>query len=232
MSRAPFFILVCVSIFVDATIATCTVSKNEIEYGERLACSNVTLSTALISGGPLVSNVIIFQSQIRNIPDRSFLKYNRTLVSLNLLNCSIRNISDGAFHGLRTLKKLGLSHNYITSVRDQWFFNLTSLEQLDLSHNLISTIEPTVFEKLQRLKRLDLSENRLTCLEPAQLVPMSGLEKLLFSGNPLTFRCRGTVSILQLSLNKKRKKKEKKKQINKLSPFKRVCYNGTNKTVT
>lgn len=170
-------------------------------------CSNQTNLNITVNHGSLVDDMMIFQSQIENIPDRSFLKYGKSLISLNMHDCGIGEISGYAFDGLTYLKKLGLSYNNITSVKDQWFVDLMSLEQLDLSHNHIVSIESTVFEKLRGLKRLDVSENRLTCLEPAQLVPMTGIEKFRFSGNPFTFRCRGTVS----SFSHKKKKESKKK---------------------
>lgn len=142
---------------------------------------------------------MIFQSRIENIPDRSFLRYAKSLISLNMHDCDVKEVSEYAFDGLTHLRKLSLAYNNITSVRDRWFAQLISLQQLDLSHNLITSIESTVFEKLRGLKRLEVRANRLTCLEPAQLVPMPGLEKLYFSGNPLTFRCRGTVRALRSS---------------------------------
>jgi len=154
----------------------------------------VTLSTALLFGGSIVDDIMIFQSRIENIPDRSFLRYDKILVSLNMHDCGIREISSYAFDSLRKLKKLSLPYNYITLIKDQWFVDLTSLQRLDLSYNLITSIEPTVFEKLRGLKWLDVKENRLTCLEPTQLVPMASLEQFRFSGNPLTFQCRSTVS--------------------------------------
>ncbi|KMQ96450.1 leucine-rich repeat and immunoglobulin-like domain-containing nogo receptor-interacting protein [Lasius niger] len=110
-------------------------------------------------------------------------------------DCGIREISGHAFDALTYMKKLGLSYNNITSVKSQWFVELISLEQLDLSYNHIESIESTVFEKLRGLKLLDVRENRLTCLEPVQLAPMAGIEKFRFSGNPLTFRCRGTLTL-------------------------------------
>ncbi|TGZ37736.1 uncharacterized protein [Temnothorax longispinosus] len=195
MCRVSLFVLVCVSVFVDNAIAACTTSRNENGFGERLKCSNVTLNTVQVFGGLDVSDIMIFQSRIENIPDRSFLRYSKDLISLSMHDCGIKEISGHAFGSLKKLKKLSLPYNYIASVRDQWFVNLTSLEQLDLSYNLITSIEPTVFEKLRGLKWLDVRENRLTCLEPAQLVPMAGLEKLRFSGNPLTFRCRSTLTL-------------------------------------
>ncbi|XP_077276141.1 uncharacterized protein LOC143904967 [Temnothorax americanus] len=195
MCRVSLFVLVCVSVFVDTAIAACTTSRNENGFGERLKCFNVTLNNVQVFGGPDVSDIMIFQSRIENIPDRSFLRYSKDLISLSMHECGIKEISGYAFGSLKKLKKLSLPYNYIASVRDQWFVDLTSLEQLDLSYNLITSIEPTVFEKLRGLKWLDVRENRLTCLEPAQLVPMTGLEKLRFSGNPLTFRCRGTLTL-------------------------------------
>ncbi|KYQ47668.1 Peroxidasin like protein [Trachymyrmex zeteki] len=195
MCRVLLLILVCVFVFIDAVITACITSKYEDGFGERLKCSNVTLDTALLSGGPIVDDIMIFQSRIENILDRSFINYSTNLVSLNMHDCGIREISSYAFDSLRKLKKLSLSHNYITSIKDQWFVDLTSLQQLDLSYNVITSIEPTVFEKLRGLKWFDVKENRLTCLEPTQLVPMASLEKLRFSGNPLTFQCRGKLTL-------------------------------------
>lgn len=192
MCRVSFLILLCV---VDAAIAACITDRNEDGFSDRLKCSNVTLNTVLLFGGPVVSDIMIFQSRIENIPDRSFVRYSKNLISLNVNDCGVKEISDYAFDRLGKLKKLGLPYNYITSVRDRWFVGLTSLEQLDLSYNLIASIEPTVFEKLRGLKWLDVRENRLTCLKPDQLIPMAGLAKLRFSGNPLTFRCRGTLTL-------------------------------------
>ncbi|XP_011647334.1 SLIT and NTRK-like protein 2 [Pogonomyrmex barbatus] len=193
--RVSFLVFVCVSVFVDVAIAACITSKYENGFNERLKCTNVTLSTAILYGGSVVDDIMIYKSWIRNISDRSFLRYGKSLISLNMHDCGIKEISSYAFSGLLHLKKLSLPYNYITTVKDQWFVDLTSLEQLDLSYNLITSIEPTIFEKLRGLKRLDVTENRLTCLEPAQLAPMAGLEKFRFSGNPLTYRCRGTLTL-------------------------------------
>lgn len=152
-------------------------------------------------GGPVVTDIMIFQSRIEDIPDRSFLRYGKNLISLSMHDCGIKEISSHAFDGLIHLRKLSLPYNNITWVRDQWFVSLMSLEQLDLPHNLITSIEPVVFERLRGLRRLDISENRLTCLEPGQLAPMTRLEKLRFVGNPFTFRCRGTVSVHTIFLS-------------------------------
>ncbi|XP_072756656.1 uncharacterized protein [Anoplolepis gracilipes] len=190
-----FLVLSCIA-FTDVAIALCISSKYENGSLERVTCSNLTdLNTAINYGGPLVTDMMIFQSQIENIPDLSFLRYSKSLVSLNMYDCGIRDISGSAFNNLSRMKKLGLSYNKITSVKNQWFIDLIYLEQLDLSHNQISSIESGAFEKLRGLKRLDVRENRFTCLEPAQLAPMAGIDSIRFSGNPFTFRCRGTLTL-------------------------------------
>ncbi|KAL6447389.1 hypothetical protein ACFW04_001536 [Cataglyphis niger] len=189
-------VFACILAFTDVASASCSTNKYENGSHERVICSNLTnLNIAINYGGPLVDDMMIFQSRIDNIPDRSFLRYSKSLISLNMRDCGIREISDHAFAGLTYMKKLGLPYNNITSVKDQWFVGLISLEQLDLSYNHIVSIESTVFEKLRGLKRLDVRSNHLTCLEPAQLAPMAGIEKFRFSGNPFTFRCRGTLTL-------------------------------------
>ncbi|XP_070165536.1 peroxidasin homolog [Polyergus mexicanus] len=189
-------VLTCILAFANVAIASCFANKYENGSHERVICSNLTnLNTAINYGGTLVDDMMIFQSQIDNIRDRSFQRYSKSLVSLNMRDCGIREISGYAFNGLMYMKKLGLSYNNITSVKDQWFVGLISLEQLDLSYNHIVSIESTAFETLRGLKRLDVRKNRLTCLEPAQLAPMAGIERFHFSGNPFTFRCRGTLTL-------------------------------------
>ncbi|EFN78221.1 chondroadherin [Harpegnathos saltator] len=196
MCRISLLVLACISALAGTAIAACTSSKYEEGSLEHLRCVDVTLNT-VVNYGQLsdIGDITVFQSRIENIPERSFTRYGRSLVSLNMQDCGIRTISDYAFDGLTGLKKLSLPYNNITLLRDQWFASLPSLEQLDLSHNLITSIEPTAFERLRGLRRLDVRQNRLTCLEPVQLMPMAGLEKFRFSDNPLSFRCRGTLTL-------------------------------------
>ncbi|XP_029166130.1 uncharacterized protein LOC114936938 [Nylanderia fulva] len=197
MCRISLLVLACISAFTDVAIALCTTSKYDNGLHERVICFNLTnnLSAAINYGGPIVGDMMIFQSRIEYISDRSFLRYAKSLVSLNMRDCGIREISGHAFDSMTYMAKLSLSYNNITSVKDQWFVDLISLKQLDLSYNRIASIEYAVFEKLRGLKRLDVRENLLTCLEPAQLVPMTGIEKFRFSGNPLTFQCRGKLTL-------------------------------------
>nr|XP_012152816.1 PREDICTED: TLR4 interactor with leucine rich repeats-like isoform X2 [Megachile rotundata] len=140
-----------------------------------------------------VLTIMILKSHLPYIRARAFLKYARSVQSLNINNCNVSNIDPAAFEGLVSLKKLSLSNNKITAVREEWFKDTVYLEQLDLSFNQISKFEPAIFGRLLLLKRFDVRENLLTCLDP--FVLPGGIDKVYFSGNPLTFKCRGKLTL-------------------------------------
>lgn len=159
---------------------------------DRLQCSNVTLQTVFNETTDSVRSILIFNSNLRYIPERAFARYAKHLQSLNMHHCRINDIHLEGFGSLVNLRKLGLPNNNITRVREAWFKDLVYLEQLDLSFNKIDIIEPVIFDKMPLLKRLDVRENRLTCLEASTLP--GGIDKVYFSGNRLSFKCRGKVS--------------------------------------
>ncbi|CAL7934596.1 unnamed protein product [Xylocopa violacea] len=185
-------VLLCISRCIGLVHATCTVSKHNGGPNNRLQCSNVTLQ-AITNQTTDVSTVMVFNSDLRYIPNQAFARYARHLQSLNIQNCRINDIHPGAFYGLASLRKLSLPNNAIKDVKQEWFHDLVYLEQLDLSFNQISSIAPEVFTKMLLLKRLDIRENRLTCLDPSGLP--GGIDKLYFFGNPLTFTCRGKLTL-------------------------------------
>ncbi|KZC09127.1 SLIT and NTRK-like protein 2 [Dufourea novaeangliae] len=136
---------------------------------------------------------MIFNSNLRYIPERAFVKYSRSLQSLNIHKCQFRDIHMGAFDGLSSLKKLSLPNNNISNVKEEWFKDTVYLEQLDLSYNHITRLESTIFSRMLLLKRLDIRENRLTCFDYKGLP--GGIDKVYFSGNPFTFKCRGQLTL-------------------------------------
>ncbi|CAD1481111.1 unnamed protein product, partial [Heterotrigona itama] len=158
----------------------------------RLQCSNITLQT-ISDQTANISALLVFNSNLRYITQRAFAKYAKHLHSLNIYNCHVHDIHADAFDALSSLKKLSLPSNNITQVKEAWFKDLVYLEQLDLSFNQIERIEPAVFDRLPLLKRFDIKENRLTCLDPLALP--AGIDKLYFFGNPLTFKCRGKLTL-------------------------------------
>ncbi|XP_003250993.1 leucine-rich repeat-containing protein 26 [Apis mellifera] len=189
----PLCILKCIGF----ALTICIVNKHEEGNGgglvDRLQCSNVTLQTIFNETADSVRSILIFNSNLRYIPERAFARYAKHLQSLNMHHCRINDIHLDGLGSLVNLRKLGLPNNNITRVREAWFKDLVYLEQLDLSFNRIDIIEPVIFEKIPLLKRLDIRENRLACLEPSTLP--GGVDKVYFSGNPLTFKCRGKLTL-------------------------------------
>lgn len=189
----PLCILKCIGF----ALTICIVNKHEEGNGElrvdRLQCSNVTLQTVFNETTDSVRSILIFNSNLRYIPERAFARYAKHLQSLNMHHCRINDIHLEGFGSLVNLRKLGLPNNNITRVREAWFKDLVYLEQLDLSFNKIDIIEPVIFDKMPLLKRLDVRENRLTCLEASTLP--GGIDKVYFSGNRLSFKCRGKLTL-------------------------------------
>ena len=193
MRRASFLVPLCVFNCIGVVIAICNVDKHERGSGDRLQCSNVSLDTVLNETSIEVPAIMIFNSNLRQIPPRAFAKYAGSLQSLSIHKCQIGSIHADAFDSLFSLKKLSLPNNNIKEVKEEWFKDLAKLEQLDLSFNQIDRIQPVIFSKLLLLKRLDVRENRLTCLNPSTFP--GGIGKVYFSKNPLSFQCRGKLTL-------------------------------------
>ncbi|KAK1116816.1 hypothetical protein K0M31_020517 [Melipona bicolor] len=210
MRRTSFsVILLCILKSIGFVLAICTVGKHEGGPADRLQCSNVTLQT-ISNQTTNVSALMVFNSNLRYITQRAFAKYARHLHSLNIYNCHVYDIHADAFDALSSLKKLSLPSNNITQVKEAWFKDLVYLEQLDLSFNQVEKIEPAVFDRLPLLKRFDIRENRLTCLDPLALP--GGIDKLYFFGNPLTFKCRGKLTLWMRDHGVSYKTEENEKQ--------------------
>nr|XP_033327219.1 leucine-rich glioma-inactivated protein 1-like [Megalopta genalis] len=193
MRSKLFHVLLFVAERVVAALAICTVTRHEGDFGDRVQCQNTSLAALANVNSSEVAALMIFQSNLAVIPGSAFARFSGSLNSLNIHMCRLRNISADAFHGLAKLKKLSLPNNNISSVKEEWFKDTVYLEQLDLSYNRIDRLNPAIFSRMLLLKRLDVRENRLTCLDWTSLP--GGIEKVYFFGNPLTFLCRGKLTL-------------------------------------
>ncbi|XP_031772994.1 uncharacterized protein LOC105735751 [Apis florea] len=212
MRRTSFLVFpLCILECIGLALTICIVNKHEEGLQlDRLQCFNVTLQTVFNqTTDSKVKSISIFNSDLRYIPERAFAKYSKYLQSLNMHHCRINDIHLDGFDNLIKLTKLGLSNNNITRAREAWFKNLIYLEQLDFSFNRIDVIEP-IFDKMPLLKRLDIQENRLTCFEPSTLP--AGIDKVYFFGNPLTFKCRGKLTLWMQDHGVNYKNEESKKE--------------------
>ncbi|XP_076296743.1 uncharacterized protein LOC143216978 [Lasioglossum baleicum] len=193
MCSRLLLVLLCIAKCVGVVLAVCTVSKHEGESGDRIQCQNATLADLKNATSSNVLAAMIFRSVLREIPRGAFTKFSTSLRSLNIHQCRIRDIHEDAFSGLGNLRKLSLPNNNISVVKEAWFRDTVYLEQLDLSYNQITSLNPSIFSRMLLLKRLDVRQNRLTCFDYARLP--GGIDKVYFFGNPLTFQCRGKLTL-------------------------------------
>jgi len=109
-----------------------------------------------------------------------------SLISLSLINCSIKCINDNQFYDWPKLKLVSLSKNFLNHFERSWFAEeLKDLWLLDLSHNNISSLQPESFTGMNALQRLRLDQNPLMCLGFDYLSPIWINENL----NELLFEC-------------------------------------------
>ncbi|XP_017565514.1 toll-like receptor 13 [Pygocentrus nattereri] len=127
------------------------------------------------------------------------------LVTLDLSENSLRNITNLAFGFMTNLKRLSLSRNKLDSVPPA-IWNLSSLEVLDLSYNSIYNLTCSDFNSLAQLQTLYLSRNPLYSVKPFQ--NLTNLKTLIISSSRLIsvtncFRaCLQKLEFLDLTQNK------------------------------
>lgn len=109
-----------------------------------------------------------------------------TLVSLDLSNNWINQVSPKALARLRYLETLDLSHNSLEKLPQGCFSGLP-LAEVDLSHNHFQEFDMDVFaHKVSgELVRVDLSYNQLTAVYQSNHMSVLHLQSLILAGNQL-----------------------------------------------
>ncbi|XP_015118335.1 leucine-rich repeat transmembrane neuronal protein 4 [Diachasma alloeum] len=194
MSSAWLLGLFCVLKCIEITHARCSKSQYESGPGYWLKCSNSTIAD-VSNEQAVLSAITMLNSNMKYISANSFMKHRGTLIVLNLQNCEIFDVHPLAFSNFPKLKKLSLSHNKLTHLESNWFMDLPNLEQLDVSYNLIRTVQANFFTKMPRLRLLSLAGNQLNCLDLKELAPLGSLAKIRISENPMSFLCRGQLTL-------------------------------------
>ncbi|XP_050388397.2 toll-like receptor 4 [Patella vulgata] len=120
-------------------------------------CTNKSLTVIPPNIPPNTTILILKDNNIDEIPDYIFDQ--TSLVSLDISNNKISNLSRNSFYGLETLITLNLQHNsmeFSKSYPEDVFKPLVNLENLDLSSNLIlSTINESYPDRaIRHLKSL------------------------------------------------------------------------------
>lgn len=132
---------------------------------------------------------------------------NLNLHNVQLSNCQIKYIEEGAFKGQeKQLKNLNMQDNLLELVPQKALRGLTLLNLLDLSKNRITHISDNAFLGLSKLSTLKLNDNNVTLAPGAFRGLESSLKNLNLKGTkqkrvPDCVRGLKTLAFLDLSQN-------------------------------
>ncbi|XP_063988839.1 slit homolog 2 protein-like [Diachasmimorpha longicaudata] len=135
-----------------------------------------------------VSVIDLYDCYIEHLPASAFSRFEN-LTELVLRNCSLREVDERAFYGLRRLERLTIKGNNFAVVREGWFTHCDNLYRLDLSNNYLVEIESRAFHNLKRLQYLNLEDNMFSCIYTNSFIQLPQLDTVEFSRNPLKWRC-------------------------------------------
>lgn len=150
-----------------------------------------------------ITSLSMKNNQMTSIPPRGFADLKQ-LITLDLSNGGIFNVSDSAFDGLESLtilflndnqlskvpnnlpsslEKLYLNGNQISGLADKTFANLSKLQLLYLGNNKIHKLEQDAFYGLTRLTKLHLVQNSINNLPGRLFAPFGVLVSLELNKN-------------------------------------------------
>lgn len=139
---------------------------------------------------------------IDKLPRYAFFRFGNSLRSLELNDCRIGIIENGAFAGLHRLQRLSLVGNHFSTIGAYWFRDLVNLQQLILQRNNIEQFERTSLSHVgESLRHLDIRNNRLRCIAVEELAELKKLERLDAIGNPWLCSCRNNLQNFLTSKN-------------------------------
>ncbi|CAF0954776.1 unnamed protein product [Brachionus calyciflorus] len=84
------------------------------------------------------------------------------LQKIQLIDCSITNLDEGLFKGLKNLKSLELDENLIKEIPAKIFTENSKLEKISFKNNNLKIVDLMSFSSLSKLKILDLSNNEIS----------------------------------------------------------------------
>ena len=123
------------------------------------------------------------------------------LISLGLVNCSSKNLTEFPMDLPRTTGKLVLSHNMISRLNPEEMKRILYIKELMLEENDISFISEGTFQNNTLLESLHLGDNELNDVIPGTFEGLKNLLKLYLNRNRISILRTGTFQRL-VSLNK------------------------------
>ncbi|KYM93932.1 PREDICTED: leucine-rich repeat transmembrane neuronal protein 2-like [Cyphomyrmex costatus] len=173
------------TLFQAALLSPCAKVSYKQTNDVSFQCTKLTtLPQYLDEAWTNTTTIVIFDSNIPNIPGHSFARFGATLMTLDLHESGIQTCDAQAFVGLTKLKKLMLWGNKLTYVPGNWFVNMYSLQTLDLSFNFIQGIDYMIFPMLGNLENFYFDYNQLNSTDYNMFAYLGNLKKVKFSKNP------------------------------------------------
>ncbi|CAN7989485.1 unnamed protein product [Ixodes hexagonus] len=136
-----------------------------------------------LNGLYVLSNLALDRNHLQTIHLEGF----KNCSSLQDLQLSGNRLADvpNALQFLRFLITLDLSENLITNITNTTLSGMTNLHILRLSGNQIGNMTRGTFQELKSLRRLDLSNNKITALEHGIFDDAAALNVILLNDNLL-----------------------------------------------
>nr|CAI5850617.1 unnamed protein product [Callosobruchus analis] len=154
---------------------------------ETFKCINCSLTTleqgTFDMSGNQIKLMDISNSSVTYILPKAFIGLI-FMEKLILNNNQIRDISLGAFVGIRKIRVLDME-NTVTELHPFVFQELHLLEEMNLKHSKLTALEEGVFEGLHNLRILDLSYNKLSSISNRTFAPLVHLESLNLEYNEI-----------------------------------------------
>lgn len=132
----------------------------------------------------------VSNNRIHNLTHYQFKDYNK-LISLNLSNNQINDLPRSVFNNCHSLQFLNISHNHLHVIPFQVFSPLQLLHVLDLSHNSLEALLDHFFKLNRQVQILLLNDNRIFKLTSNALADLADLKKLDLSNNALSAISKG-----------------------------------------
>lgn len=110
---------------------------------------------------------------------------NDKLVSLDVSDLGITELSADVFEGLGDLERFHAGFNFIVELPESLFSPVKNLKFINFYGNTIARLPDNIFDGMGKLEWLDLRSNELESL-PKSIGGLSGLKYLFLQNNPLS----------------------------------------------
>lgn len=134
---------------------------------------------------PLNVTTIDVRSSTIPLLTSEFCKVFPNTNHLNIFECSLRKIMDGALNLCKNLTHFNIFKNELTEVSPYLFTNNPEMIEISFQFNNLTYLDVKLFEPIQKLVRLILGNNLLIHLDLREMPLLQNLTELYIDGNNL-----------------------------------------------